>query len=130
MPAETTVGPAPGPLERRRRRGRPGAPIEGRAEGHHRRPPPATPSKPPETKNGKAGKNKTSIHLPGVNITTPTATAPTSALAIRIPINSDGGAAEVKVNKERQLQDGNEVNVSAEDEHEGDVTIKGRRPRR
>lgn len=84
--------------------------------------PPATP-KPP---NAKGGKNKTSIHLPGINID-----ANDDGADIRIghlTINSDGGAAEVKVNKNVNFRgdDGHPaVHVQADDEHgEGDVTIK------
>jgi hypothetical protein len=86
--------------------------------------PPAAP-KPRNAKNGK-GKNKTSIHLPGINID-----ANDDGADIRIghlTINSDGGAAEVKINSKNVnfKDDGRHgVNVSADDEHgEGDVTIK------
>ncbi len=71
----------------------------------------------------KGGKNQTSINLPGVNIN-----ASNDGADIRIgqlTINSDGGAAEVKVNKNTNVRGDNaQVNVSANDEHEGDVTIK------
>lgn len=81
--------------------------------------PPAAP-KPPEA---KPGKNHTTIRLPGVNIN-----ASDSGADIRIgqlTINSDGGAAEVKVNKNTNVRSENaQVNVSANDEHEGDVTIR------
>lgn len=85
-------------------------------------PPPAAP-KPVEGK--KNGKNRTSIHLPGINID-----ASDNGADIRIghlTINSDGGAAEVKVNKNVNIRSDDAhgaVNVSANDEHEGDVTIK------
>jgi hypothetical protein len=96
------------------------APIE--AELKEVMPTPASP-KPVEGK--KNGKNRTSIHLPGINID-----ASDNGADIRIghlTINSDGGAAEVKVNKNVNIRgdDGHgAVNVSANDEHEGDVTIK------
>jgi hypothetical protein len=81
--------------------------------------PPAAP-KPPES---KPGKNHTTIRLPGVNIN-----ASDNGADIRIgqlTINSDGGAAEVKVNKNTNVRSDNaQVNVSANDEHEGDVTIR------
>ncbi len=74
-------------------------------------------------RTAKGGKNQTSINLPGVNIN-----ASNDGADIRIgqlTINSDGGAAEVKVNKNTNVRgDGAGVNVSANDEHEGDVTIK------
>lgn len=85
-----------------------------------------TPPASPKPAKGKTGKNKTSIHLPGINID-----ASDDGADIRIghlTINSDGGAAEVKVNsKNVNFKDEGRhgVNVSADDEHgEGDVTIK------
>lgn len=96
------------------------APIEAELKGVM--PTPPAPPSPPEAKNGK---NKTSIHLPGINID-----AHGDSADIRIghlTINSDGGAAEVKVNKNVNIKsDGDHgmVNITAEDEHEGDVTIK------
>lgn len=95
------------------------APIEGELKAIMP-PPPAMP-KPPE-KTSKTGKNKTSIHLPGINID-----ANDDSADIRIghlTINSDGGAAEVKVNKNVNVKTEGGVNVSAEDEHDGNVTIK------
>jgi hypothetical protein len=84
--------------------------------------PPAT----PKPTNGKTGKNKTSIHLPGINID-----ANDDGADIRIghlTINSEGAAAEVKVNKNVNFKgDGGhrDVSIAADDEHgEGDVTIK------
>lgn len=83
--------------------------------------PPAAP-KPPR---GKTGKGHTSINLPGVKID-----AGDDGADIRIghlTINSDGGAAEVKVNKNVNVRGDDAhgaVNVSANDEHDGDVTIK------
>jgi hypothetical protein len=74
---------------------------------------------------GRSGKNHTSINLPGVKIDTND-----DGADIRIghlTINSDGGAAEVKVNKNVNVRGDDAhaaVNVSANDEHEGDVTIK------
>lgn len=96
------------------------APIEAELKGVM--PTPPDPPVPPETKDGK---NKTSIHLPGINID-----AHGDSADIRIghlTINSDGGAAEVKVNKNVNIKsDGGQasVNVAANDDHEGDVTIK------
>lgn len=72
-------------------------------------------------RSAKGGKNQTTIHLPGVNIN-----ASDDGADIRIgqlTINSDGGAAEVKVNKNTNVRDP-QANVSVNDEHEGDVTIK------
>ncbi|HWT51363.1 MAG TPA: hypothetical protein VN113_04185 [Caulobacter sp.] len=83
--------------------------------------PPAT----PKPTHGKSGKNRTSINLPGVKID-----AGDDGADIRIghlTINSDGGAAEVKVNKNVNIRGDDAhgaVNVSTNDEHEGDVTIK------
>ncbi|AZS21498.1 MULTISPECIES: hypothetical protein [unclassified Caulobacter] len=96
------------------------APIEAELKGVM--PTPPAPPVPPETKDGK---NKTSIHLPGINID-----AHGDSADIRIghlTINSDGGAAEVKVNKNVNIKsEGGQasVNVAANDDHEGDVTIK------
>jgi hypothetical protein len=79
----------------------------------------------PKRHDGKAAKNRTSIHLPGVNID-----ANDDGADIRIghlTINSDGGAAEVKVNKNVNFKSDDAhdaVNVHTNDEHEGDVTIK------
>ncbi|MBO9545088.1 hypothetical protein [Caulobacter sp.] len=98
------------------------APIEGELK-QIMPTPPASP-KPVEGK-GKSGKNQTSINLPGVKIN-----ASDGGADIRIghlTINSDGGAAEVKVNKNVNIRGDDAhgaVNVSANDEHEGDVTIK------
>lgn len=84
-----------------------------------------TPPAKPKPVEGKAGKNRTSINLPGVKIN-----ASDDGADIRIghlTINSDGGAAEVKVNKNVNIRGDDAhgaVNVSANDEHEGDVTIK------
>jgi hypothetical protein len=95
------------------------APIEG--ELKQVMPTPPAKPRPPE----KAGKNKTSIHLPGVNID-----ASDNGADIRIghlTINSDGGAAEVKVNKNVNIRGDDvngSVNVQAEDDREGDVTIR------
>lgn len=99
------------------------APIEAELKGLM--PTPPAPPAPAESKDGKGGKNKTSIHLPGINID-----AHRDSADIRIghlTINSDGGAAEVKVNKNVNIKsDGAQasVNVAASDDHEGDVTIK------
>ena len=96
------------------------APIEAELKGVIPTPP-ASP-KPPESKDGK---NKTSIHLPGINID---AHGDTADIRIgHLTINSDGGTAEVKVNKNVNIRsDGGQasVNVSAQDESEGDVTIR------
>ena len=83
-----------------------------------------TPPAPPKTRDVKSGRNHTSIHLPGVNID-----ASDHGADIKIghlTINSDGGAAEVKVNKNVNFKDNqhDSVNVQADDEHEGDVTIR------
>jgi len=97
------------------------APIETELKGIMPLPP--APPKPPEHKG--AGKNRTSINLPGVKID-----ASDSGADIRIghlTINSDGGAAEVKVSKNVNFKGDDEhgsVNVQSDDEHEGDVTIK------
>jgi hypothetical protein len=83
------------------------------------------PPSPPKPVTGKGSKNRTSINLPGVKID-----ANDNGADIRIghlTINSDGAAAEVKVNKNVNFKsdDGQgSVNVHADDEHEGDVTIK------
>ena len=85
--------------------------------------PPLAPK--PVQANGESGKNHTSINLPGVKID-----ASDNGADIRIghlTINSDGGAAEVKVNKNVNIRGDDAhgaVNISANDEHEGDVTIK------
>lgn len=85
-----------------------------------------TPPSAPKERNGKPGKGHASIHLPGINID---ANDDGADIRIgRLTINSDGGAAEVKVNKNINVKgDGaqNGVNISADDEHaEGDVTIR------
>lgn len=96
------------------------APIETELKAIMPTPPAA--SKPVQGKNGK---HHTSINLPGIKID-----ASDDGADIRIghlTINSDGGAAEVKVNKNVNVRgdDGHgAVNISANDEHEGDVTIK------
>lgn len=99
------------------------APIEAELKGVI--PTPAAPPTPPEAKDGKDGKNKTSIHLPGVSID---AHGDTADIRIgHLTINSDGGTAEVKVNKNVNIKsDGGQgsVNVSAQDEQDGDVTIR------
>lgn len=98
------------------------SPIEAELKGVMPPPPPAP--KPPH--DTKGGKNHASIHLPGVTID-----AHDDAADIRIghlTINSDGGAAEVKVNKNVSVKgdDGQgTVNITADDEHgEGDVAIR------
>lgn len=97
------------------------APIETELKGVMPLPP--APPKPPEHKG--VGKNHTSINLPGVKID-----ASDNGADIRIghlTINSDGGAAEVKVNKNVNFRGDDahgSVNIQAEDDHEGDVTIK------
>lgn len=96
-------------------------PIETELKGVMPMPP--APPKPPEHKG--VGKNRTSINLPGVKID-----ASDNGADIRIghlTINSDGGAAEVKVNKNVNFRGDDahgSVNIQAEDDHEGDVTIK------
>lgn len=93
------------------------APIE--AELKDIMPLPPAPERPHPAKSGK---NQTTISLPDVNIN-----ASDHGADIRIgqlTINSDGGAAEVKVNKNTNVRGNAQVNVSANDEHEGDVTIK------
>ncbi len=90
--------------------------------------PPLAPK--PVQGHGKSGKNHTSISLPGVKID-----ASDNGADIRIghlTINSDGGAAEVKVNKNVNIRGDDAhgaVNISANDEHEGDVTIKANEAR-
>lgn len=98
------------------------APIETELKGIM--PAPVTPPTPPRT--AKSGKNHTSIHLPGINID-----AHDDSADIRIghlTINSDGGAAEVKVNKNVGVRSDDAkgtVNVTADDDHgEGDVAIR------
>jgi len=98
------------------------APIEAELKGIM--PTPPSPPTPPRT--GKSGRNHTSIHLPGVNIDTHGDSAD-----IRIghlTINSDGGAAEVKVNKNVGFKGDDAkgaVNIAADDDHgEGDVAIR------
>lgn len=96
------------------------APIEGELKQIMPTPPAA-----PKPVESRSGKNQTSINLPGVKIN-----ASDGGADIRIghlTINSDGGAAEVKVNKNVNIRGDDAhgaVNVSANDEHEGDVTIK------
>jgi hypothetical protein len=83
------------------------------------------PPSPPRPMNGKGGQNRTTINLPGVKID-----SSDHGADIRIghlTINSDGGAAEVKVNKNVNFKSDDthgSVNVQTDDEHEGDVTIK------
>ncbi|WP_297510129.1 hypothetical protein [uncultured Caulobacter sp.] len=97
------------------------APIETELKAMMPAAPPSP--KPPEHKGGD--KNRTSINLPGVKID-----ARDNGADIRIghlTINSDGSAAEVKINKNVNIKgdDGHgSVNVRTDDEHEGDVTIK------
>lgn len=97
------------------------APIEAELKGVMPLPP--APPKPPEHKG--MGKNRTTINLPGVKID-----ANDDGADIRIghlTINSEGGAAEVKVNKNVNYKAADahgSVNVQTDDEHEGDVTIK------
>lgn len=98
------------------------SPIEAELKGVMPPPPPAP--KPPQ--DAKGDKNHASIHLPGVSIDTHGDTAD-----IRIghlTINSDGGAAEVKVNKNVSVKSGGEkatVNITADEEHgDGDVAIR------
>lgn len=99
------------------------APTEAELKGLM--PAPPAPPAPAESKDAKDGKNKTSIHLPGINID-----AHGDSADIRIghlTINSDGGAAEVKVNKNVNIKSDDaqaSVNVAANDDHDGDVTIK------
>lgn len=69
---------------------------------------------------GGGGKNRASINLPGIKID-----AGDNGADIRIghlTINSEGDAAEVKVNK--NVEPRGAVNIQANDEHEGDVSIK------
>ena len=86
---------------------------------------PPSPPKPVDASAAKSGKNRTSINLPGVKID-----ASDNGADIRIghlTINSDGAAAEVKVNKNVNIKSDDShgsVNVQAQDEHEGDVTIQ------
>ncbi|HJV40056.1 hypothetical protein [Caulobacter sp.] len=98
------------------------APIEAELKGVMPSPPPSP--TPPHA--AKSAKNHTSIHLPGINIDAHDDTAD-----IRIghlTINSDGGAAEVKVNKNVSVKGDDAkgaVNVTADDDHgEGDVAIR------
>lgn len=98
------------------------SPIEAELKGVMPAPPPA----PKTPHDAKGDKNNASIHLPGVSID-----AHGDAADIRIghlTINSDGGAAEVKVNKNVSAKgdDGKgTVNITADDDHgEGDVAIR------
>lgn len=98
------------------------APIETELKGVMPPPPPG----PKTAHDAKNDKNHASIHLPGVSIDAHDDTAD-----IRIghlTINSDGGAAEVKVNKNvsAKSDDGKgTVSITADDEHgEGDVAIR------
>jgi hypothetical protein len=98
------------------------SPIEAELKGVMP-PPPPTP-KPPH--DAKSDKNHASIHLPGVSIDTHGDSAD-----IRIghlTINSDGGAAEVKVNKNVGVksEDGKGVvNITADEEQgDGNVAIR------
>jgi len=73
----------------------------------------------------KAGKNKTSIHLPGVHIDASDAGA--DIKIGHLTINSDDGAAEVKINQNVTISDGkgaSAVTVATDDEGEGDVNIR------
>jgi len=96
------------------------APIETELKGLMPIPAPM-----PKAMNGKEGKNRTTINLPGVKID-----SSDHGADIRIghlTINSDGSAAEVKVNKNVNFKGDDAhgaVSVQADDEHEGDVTIK------
>mgnify|MGYP000241054599 CR=1 FL=1 len=98
------------------------SPIEVELKGVMPPPPPAP--RPPN--DAKGDKNHASIHLPGVSIDSHGDTAD-----IRIghlTINSDGGAAEVKINKNVGVKsdDGKgTVSIAADDDHgEGDVAIR------
>jgi hypothetical protein len=98
------------------------APVEAELKGVMP-PPPPTP-KPPH--DAKRDKNHASIHLPGVSID---AHGDTADIRIgHLTINSDGGAAEVKVNKNVSVKraDGKGVvNITADEEHgDGDVAIR------
>jgi len=98
------------------------APIEAELKGIM--PASVTPPTPPRT--AKSGKNHTSIHLPGINID-----AHDDSADIQIghlTINSDSGAAEVKVNKNVGVRSDDAkgaVNITADGDHgEGDVAIR------
>ncbi|MDR6625724.1 hypothetical protein [Caulobacter segnis] len=98
------------------------SPIEAELKGVMP-PPPPTP-KPPHDAKGE--KNHASIHLPGVSID-----AHGDSADIRIghlTINSDGGAAEVKVNKNvsgKSDEGKGLVNITADEEHgDGNVAIR------
>lgn len=84
-----------------------------------------TPPVPIKPMNGKKGGNRTTINLPGVKID-----SSDHGADIRIghlTINSDGSAAEVKVNKNVNIRSDDaqaSVNVSANDDREGDVSIR------
>jgi hypothetical protein len=84
-----------------------------------------TPPAPVRPMNGKEGRNRTTINLPGVKID-----SSDHGADIRIghlTINSDGSAAEVKVNKNVNIKSDEaraSVNVSANDDREGDVSIR------
>lgn len=73
----------------------------------------------------KEGRNKTSIHLPGIRID-----ASDDGADIKIgdmTINSDDGAAEVRINKNVTVKDGKStesVSVTTEEDGDGDVAIR------
>ncbi|ADG10406.1 hypothetical protein B7G68_09915 [Caulobacter segnis] len=98
------------------------APIEAELKGVMP-PPPPTPTPP---HSAKGDKNHASIHLPGVSIDSHGDTA--DIRIGRLTINSDGGAAEVKINKNVSVKsdDGKgTVSITADEEHgEGDVAIR------
>ncbi|MBU4434921.1 MAG: hypothetical protein KKC14_10960 [Alphaproteobacteria bacterium] len=78
----------------------------------------------PETAD-KHGKNKTSIHLPGIRID---ASDKSADIKIgHLTINSDNGAAEVKINKNVTVRDGEPTETAtanAEEDEDGDVNIR------
>ncbi|PHY20203.1 hypothetical protein [Caulobacter sp. BP25] len=97
------------------------SPIEAELKGVMPLPPAPTPPK-----DAKSDKNHASIHLPGVSID---AHGDTADIRIgHLTINSDGGAAEVKVSKNVSVKsDGGKsiVNITADEEHGGgDVAIR------
>lgn len=97
------------------------SPIEAELKGVMPPPPPA----PKTSQDAKNDKNHASIHLPGVSIDTHGDSA--DIKIGRLTINSEGGASEVKVDKNVSVKsdDGkSEVNVTASEDHDGDVAIR------
>ena len=79
----------------------------------------------PPTTPGKSGKNKTSIHLPGVHIDASDDGADIKIGHITIN-SSENGASEVKISKNVTVRGDNRketVNISAQDDEDGDGDV-------